>query len=658
MGIRLKAMILCGIVAISIIGSVTIVALLDAREAEILNNERYIESELGLTTNNINTFFNDNISIVENIGEMLTAAIETDNFQVNTFNSVLLNLMNKHDIIYGAWIRLEDSRFAEEDTIYTYTGVYDPYFYRDGDSVEYVGLEAAGWLDDEVEGAFYYDTFRSGEIHLYEPVIWEIDGQDVEMVTIAYPVIANGRVEGAVAIDIETTDINDYISSLTIYDSGHYKLIYDQQHETDNFVAYNEIAPAYNLGHELNWRVYVDIPPEEMLDYRDRLIKISVIGFIGILIAILLLNLLLKNILSPVVYLTKRVQQMAEYDLTGHNDTRSVALANRHDEIGAMAVALTAMRENIVGLIKSIKDSALQLTSSSEELSATSHQVSMSATEVARTIEEISKGAVEQAENTEEGALRVKQLEKAIEKEISMINLLNHSSEKVHQMRKEGDEIVTTVVEKNKHSSKAVRDIRKVIMNTNESAHKIQSASQMIESIAEQTNLLALNAAIEAARAGESGRGFAVVAEEIRKLAEQSNRFAQEIDTVIHDLTEQTEGAVKTVEEVTSISEEQSNGISETSDKFSGIERAIDEMRNIIKELTQSTVDMGKKKDEIVGVIENLSAISEENAAGTEEASASVEEQTSAMNEVAQSSENLAEMAEEMKDAVQRFQIT
>ena len=66
---------------------------------------------------------------------------------------------------------------------------------------------------------------------------------------------------------------------------------------------------------------------------------------------------------------------------------------------------------------------------------------------------------------------------------------------------------------------------------------------------------------------------------------------------------------------------------------------------------------MGTKKDEIVGIIQNLSAISEENAAGTQEATASIEEQTSAMNEIANSSEGLSGLAEEMQKSIARFKM-
>src|SRR5690606_4143374 len=95
--------------------------------------------------------------------------------------------------------------------------------------------------------------------------------------------------------------------------------------------------------------------------------------------------------------------------------------------------------------------------------------------------------------------------------------------------------------------------------------------------------------------------------------------------------------------------------VEESNAKFEGIAASIERMKRVIEDINQSGLEMQNKKQQIIGIIENLSAISEENAAGTQEASASIEEQTSSMEEIANSSEVLAKMAEEMQKSICKF---
>lgn len=224
-------------------------------------------------------------------------------------------------------------------------------------------------------------------------------------------------------------------------------------------------------------------------------------------------------------------------------------------------------------------------------------------------------------------------------------------------MKNEGSVSILELMERTQERERYMERIQEGIIKTNQSAAKINSASQMIQAVAEQTNLLALNAAIEAARAGEAGRGFAVVAEEIKKLAEQSSNSTKEIDLIVNELQINSQNAVEIINKSAFIAKKQEDSVIITDERFKGIAAAVEKTKEIVGKLNISGQEMETKKNQIINILKNLALIAEENAASTQQVSAATEEQTASMIEIANASQGLSHLAQELQQAIDKFNV-
>ena len=191
--------------------------------------------------------------------------------------------------------------------------------------------------------------------------------------------------------------------------------------------------------------------------------------------------------------------------------------------------------------------------------------------------------------------------------------------------------------------------------DTNQSAMEIQNMVDLISDIASQTNLLSLNASIEAARAGEQGRGFAIVADEVRKLAEQSRQSADQIEEIVRKLIENSNNSVEAMNVVMDEIRVQHDKLNQTKDVFGHLKLEISNVSNAVDGITTEMTVIDQAKNRVYDNLENLSAISEENAAATQETSATMEELSELVNDCDRAVGKLGDISNSLEGNVNKF---
>jgi len=547
---------------------------------------------------------------------------------------------------------MEDYDKAIKDAVEGYMSMVSLYEERvkDGEitkeEASTVLLDYARWMRYDNDNYLWIDTAEGDNLVLY----------------------GNEKVEGTNRLDFVDNNGTKLIQELIKTGKsggGYLDYWFPKPGETEavrkrGYVEYNEF---------FDWNVgtgnFVDNIEEQLLVIENSYNSKFDALIVQFLLSVITLGVLLaaasyifaSKLAKPIIAITEVVEQLATLDFSFDEKSEAAKFTNRGDEIGVMIRSVSKMRDNVADFISKTSAATEAVAASSEELTANSQQSATAAEEVAKTIEEIARGASDQAMDTENTANNIEQLANLLQDNFQYMTELNAASEKIASQKDAGFEILKELIVKTQNVNGSASNVYDIILSNDESAKKIETASTMIQSIADQTNLLALNAAIEAARAGEAGRGFSVVADEIRKLAEDSNRFTGEIKTVIAELKAKSELAVSKMDNVKAIVNEQSQSVKETEAKFEGISEATELVKSVVIKLNSSAELMAANKDNIIELVQNLSAISEENAAGTQEASAAMEEQAATIEEIANSGESLASIAQDLQNLILQFKI-
>ena len=411
------------------------------------------------------------------------------------------------------------------------------------------------------------------------------------------------------------------------------------------------------MGGQVQGILFIGVPETEsdaqISAYRGNLLLVSIVLSVGLLLLSAFIAFLIgRNLSRPILKLVSHSSGIAELDLR-HDIPED--LLRRKDEIGQLAGAFNNIVRNLREFLSTVLNTSEQVSTASSHVYQTSEQVSRAADDVAHTVTEIAQGATEQARHTESGVNGIETLGQQLEQTSRMMTVLQGASQDVISLQNEGTQILGLLVSDTDNSRTAVESVAEIVLETRSSADQIATATGMIQRLADQTNLLALNAAIEAARAGEAGRGFAVVADEIRTLATSSSGFVKEIEAIIGQLESRAKRAVTDMESVKGLIVRQSERVADTTRKFDGISDAVGQMKEAIQSLGTSAKAIEGQNEIMVRILQDLSSISEENAAGAQETAASVEEQTSSMAELARSAAELNDLATELRTHVARF---
>ena len=425
-------------------------------------------------------------------------------------------------------------------------------------------------------------------------------------------------------------------------------------------VEYKRNGVEYYAGYTViadgEYILLVSAERAEIFSVLSNMVRFCIISMVvAIIICILIGAMLARMVATPIKRVTEVIQSIAKLDFT--EERYHDELKKRKDETGIMGRAIFELRDILRDIVLRLRDDSNLLLNSSQQLDKSSSEIATTLEQVDQAVQDIASGATSQANETQVATENVVLIGTMVEKARDEIGDLHKEMLRMKENGAQAQGKLEVVLDANEKTKESIGLIQTQTTTTYESAVKIKDIVALITSIAERTTLLSLNASIEAARAGEQGKGFAVVAAEIQKLAVQSDESVQKIEDIVNYLITDSEEAVQIMENVTSVVGTQIKDIEEIGGLFVHVQDGINGSMDGIREILEHTSQLAKARYSVVDVVQNLTAIAEENAASTEETAASVTEVGSIMIDVASNAEKLRSLADTLDESLHKFTI-
>ena len=326
-------------------------------------------------------------------------------------------------------------------------------------------------------------------------------------------------------------------------------------------------------------------------------------------------------------------------------------------EIYQVADAAEKLRTQLVNVVQTIISCSGTVDTSVGYVDDSLGNCTQAVKELSSTMEELAYGAQRMAAAVEKQSFDIDEISNGITEIAESSQATQEVAQTVSDVSNTAKTNLSNLLKANKYTTQSADNVITSISSVSGAVQQITTAAQMIMEISDQTNLLSLNASIEAARAGEAGRGFAVVASEIQKLAEQSNSSAQQIQSIIEEITAKTEECSKFAGQIQDAVGKEADALQSVNSSFDDVDGNISEAASAVGKITNTVDTVEKNKASILDSVNNLSDISEENAASAEEANASTEELRANLEQVFHQADELKAVIEQLNESVTFFQL-